>query len=156
GFQDAHVHPVGAGLQMLACELRGGGDAAGYLRRVAEYAAANPDLPWITGGGWSMDAFPGGVPSRQALDAVVSDRPVSLVNRGAPGAGVNPRALDLAGVTRDTPDPADGRIEREADGRTPQGTLHEGASTLVGRLVPEPGPDDIAQAMLTAQRHLHS
>ena len=82
----------------------------------------------------------GGVPRRHAatassLDEVVPDRPVFLPNRDHHGAWVNTRALELAGIDRDTPDPADGRIERDADG-TPTGTLHEGAMQLVGRLLP--------------------
>jgi len=75
-----------------------------------------------------MEAFPGGIPTRQALDAVVPDRPAYLVNRDHHGAWVNTRALELAGIRRDTPDPADGRIERDVDGE-PVGMLQEGART---------------------------
>ena len=63
---------------MLQCDLHGTTSAEQCLAIVAEYAAANPDLEWIVGGGWSMEFFPGGTPTRQALDAVVPDRPVFL------------------------------------------------------------------------------
>ncbi len=82
-------------------------------------------------------AFPGGTPTRQLLDAVVSDRPIFLPNRDGHSAWVNSRALELAGIDAGTPDPSDGRIEREADG-SPSGTLHEGAMRLVADLVPPP------------------
>ena len=98
-------------------------------RIIADYAAANPDAPWILGGGWYMDVFPGGTPTKEVLDAIVPDRPAFLTNRDGHGAWVNSRALELAGITRDTPDPADGRIERTPDGE-PSGTLHEGAMSL--------------------------
>ena len=76
GFVDAHAHPVFAGDQMRRCDLRAASTAAaGYTEIVAAYAAEHPDEEWISGGGWSMDAFPGGIPTRQALDAVVPDRP---------------------------------------------------------------------------------
>ncbi len=155
GFQDAHVHPVFAGLTMLRCDLDGAADADGALRRIRAYAAANPDREWIDGSGWRMEWFPGGTPSRALLDGVTGDRPAYLTNRDGHGAWVNSAALDRAGVTADTPDPADGRIEREPDGE-PQGTLHEGAALLVGRLVPGPGRDEQLRALLLAQQHLHA
>ena len=90
----------------------------------------------MLGGGWAMPAFPGRTgPAAEDLDAVVPDRPVFLVNRDHHGAWVNSLALRLAGIDADTPDPADGRIERDADG-TPTGALHEGAMSLVQRRVP--------------------
>jgi Predicted metal-dependent hydrolase with the TIM-barrel fold len=155
GFQDAHVHPVSGGLELLRCDLNSASTPAEYLDVVAAYAAAHPGEEWILGGGWSMSAFPGGTPTAEALDRVVPERPVFLPNRDGHGAWVNSRALERAGITRDTPDPADGRIERDADGR-PTGTLHEGAMNLVVRLLPEVGPDDMLAALLKGQEYLHS
>jgi predicted amidohydrolase YtcJ len=155
GFVDAHAHPVFAGDQMRRCDLRAASTAAGYIELVAAYAAAHPDEEWISGGGWSMDAFPGGIATRQALDAVVPDRPVFLPNRDGHGAWVNSRALALAGIDASTPDPADGRIERDASGE-PIGMLQEGAAVLVSRLLPEVSEDDWCAALLTAQDHLLS
>ena len=63
GFHDAHVHPVQAGLEMTACDLSSGEGIDDYLTTIAAYAASRPDVPWILGGGWSMDAFPGGTPT---------------------------------------------------------------------------------------------
>jgi predicted amidohydrolase YtcJ len=155
GFVDAHAHPVFAGDQMRRCDLRAASTAAGYTELVAAYAADHPDEEWISGGGWSMSAFPGGVPTRQALDAVVPDRPVFLPNRDGHGAWVNSRALALAGIDGSTPDPADGRIERDAAGE-PSGMLQEGAAILVSRLLPEVTEEDWYAALLTAQEYLLS
>jgi hypothetical protein len=154
GFQDAHVHPVGGGQTLLRCDLNTSIETeAGYLDSIAEYAAANVDDPWVLGGGWTMSAFPGGTPTASALDRVLPDRPAFLTNRDTHGAWVNSAALRLAGIDRTTPDPADGRIERDSAGE-PTGTLHEGAMALVDRLLPEPTLDEVTEALLTGQRHL--
>ncbi|MGW9628556.1 amidohydrolase [Microbacterium sp. NPDC055521] len=155
GFQDAHVHPLWGGLDMLRCDLADLSSQDAYLQRIAEYAAEHPDDEWVLGGGWQMSAFPGGTPTAAALDRVVTDRPAFLPNRDGHGAWVNSRALALAGITRDTPDPDDGRIERDASGN-PSGTLHEGAMTLVNRLLPAEPHERLREALAVGQRHLHS
>src|SRR5208282_3041026 len=155
GFIDAHAHPLFAGAQLRACDLRQAATAAEYLEVVAAYARDHPDEEWITGGGWSLDAFPGGMPRREALDAVVPGRPVFLPNRDGHGVWVNSRALALAGIDRSTPDPPDGRIERDAAG-DPTGMLQEGAARLVSRLLPPATEDDWDQALLAAQSRLLS
>ena len=155
GFQDAHVHPLPAGLELTQCDLTGTKTAAETLAVVRAYADAHPEREWITGGGWSMEAFEGGTPTKELLDAVVPDRPVYLPNRDHHGAWVNSRALALAGITRDTPDPADGRIDRDASGE-PSGSLQEGAMQLVGRLTPPATPADRLAALLHAQSRLHA
>ncbi|MGX1128070.1 putative amidohydrolase YtcJ [Streptomyces glaucescens] len=155
GFQDAHVHAVMGGVELGECDLTGTVDPDEYLRRVRAYADAHPEKEWITGGGWSMESFDGGIPTRQALDTVIPDRPVFLLNRDHHGAWVNSRALEIAGITADRPDPADGRIERDADG-SPVGMLQEGAVSLVGRHLPPQTPADRLTGLLRAQELLHS
>ncbi|MEV5551281.1 amidohydrolase [Streptomyces sp. NPDC052309] len=155
GFQDAHVHPMPAGLELGRCDLTRTRTAEETVAAVRAYAAAHPEQEWITGGGWSMEAFAGGTPAKELLDAAVPDRPVYLPNRDHHGAWVNSRALERAGIGRDTPDPADGWIDRNAAGE-PSGTLQEGAMQLVGRLTPPAGPAERLAALLRAQRHLHA
>jgi predicted amidohydrolase YtcJ len=155
GFQDAHVHPVWGGLDMLRCDLSDLATAAEYLDAIGRYVRGHGSDEWILGGGWQMSAFPGGTPTAAALDAVTGDRPAFFPNRDGHGAWVNSAALRLAGIDRDTPDPSDGRIERDADG-TPSGTLHEGAMGLVNRLLPEESLERLTEALLLGQRYLHS
>jgi predicted amidohydrolase YtcJ len=155
GFVDAHVHPIEGGLERMRCDLSGASDRAGYLAVISEYAAATPNAPWILGGGWQLAAFPGGSPDLDGLDAIVPDRPVFLSNRDHHGAWVNSRALELAGITAETRDPADGTIERHPDG-TPNGVLQEGARLLVSRFIPEDTADENYAALMGAQRYLHS
>jgi predicted amidohydrolase YtcJ len=155
GFQDAHVHPVSGGVDRLQCDLHDLHSREDYLLRVKTYAHEHQDREWILGGGWSMDVFPGGTPTKDILDEIVPDRLVFLPNRDGHSTWVNSRALEAAGITATTPDPADGRIERDASGE-PSGTLHEGAADLVGRLAPEPTPDEVYEGLLEGQRYLHS
>ena len=155
GFHDAHVHPTSAGLEMNACDLSGTETADESVRAVAAYAHGNPDVPWILGGGWSMEAFERGTPTAAPLDAVERHRPVYLPNRDHHSAWVNSVALALAGIDEHTPDPADGRIERDASGQA-TGCLHEGAMSLVADLAPRPSSDDLRRALLSAQAYLHS
>ena len=161
GFQDAHVHAPVAGRQLNRLWLNDTVERQGYLDAVAAYAAANPDEPWIIGGGWAMEYFPGGTPRKEDLDAIVSDRPVFLMNRDVHGAWVNSKALEIAGIDRDTPDPPDGRIERDPATGEPTGTLHEGAAyDYETRLVPTPdragweaGDPRVAGAPARARHH---
>ncbi len=155
GIQDAHVHPPSGGLDRLRVDLSALGSLPDYQAAIAAYAAAEPDAPWILGGGWAMGAFPGGTPTTAMLDAVVPDRPAFLSNRDNHGAWVNSSALELARIDAATPDPPDGRIERDAAGR-PTGTLHEGAMRLVRRLTPPVGHEEQVQGLLLAQGYLHS
>lgn len=154
GFQDAHVHPVSGGLELLRCDLSEASTEAEYLDAIAAYAASE-ESEWVLGGGWAMSAFPGGTPTAAALDRVLPDRPAFLPNRDGHGAWVNSEALRRAGVDRNTPDPVDGRIERDADGN-PTGTLHEGAMSLVNALVPDPSAVFLHQALMAGQSYLHS
>jgi predicted amidohydrolase YtcJ len=155
GFIDAHVHPLEGGLSRRLCDLYDLSGADAYQAAIATYAAAHPERAWITGGGWSLADFPGGLPHRDTLDRLVPDRPVMLHNRDGHGAWVNSAALRAAGIDRDTADPADGRIERDADGE-PSGMLQEGAMELLDPHLP---PVDAAERMaglLEGQRYLHS
>ncbi|WP_374315681.1 amidohydrolase [Microbacterium sp.] len=153
GFQDAHVHPVSGGMELLQCNLTGAADAEDAVARIKAYADAHPEEPWILGGGWSMDHFPGGAPVRGLLDAIVPDRPVLLLSRDHHSSWANSAAIRLAGLDASTPDPDDGRIEREADG-TPAGTFHEGAGELFSGVRPDHDPELAYRGLLAAQEEL--
>jgi predicted amidohydrolase YtcJ len=157
GFQDAHCHPPFAGLNRMHVFLNDLVGRQAYLERIAEYAQANPHEPWIIGGGWAMEYFPGGTPHKADLDAIVPDRPVFLYNRDVHGAWVNSRALQVAGIDAGTPDPADGRYERDPATGEPTGTLHEGAAySFNDNVVPLPDRRAWEAAIDNAQTYLHS
>lgn len=136
GFQDVHIHPIGGGIEAMSCDLNGLSTLEEYLETIGTCAEQNPDKEWITGGGWSMAVFgPGANASAEAIDAVVPNRPVMLTSADGHSAWVNSKAIEIAGITADTPNPPDGVIDRRPDGE-PLGSLQEGAMYLVRRHVP--------------------
>jgi hypothetical protein len=154
-FGDAHIHAVSGGLESLRCNLLGLRTRPDCLAAVAAYCEKLPDDAWVLGGGWAMEAFPGGTPTAADLDTVTGGRPAFIPNRDHHSAWVNTEALRRAGVTKDTPDPVDGRIERDAAGN-PAGTLHDGAMRLVGRHLPATSTAELTDGLLAAQAYLHS
>jgi hypothetical protein len=154
-FGDAHLHPVAAGLESLRCNLLGIRSRSGYLEVITRYARNLGADSWVLGGGWAMEAFPGGIPAAADLDAAAAGRPVFLPNRDHHSAWVSSAALAMAGITSDTADPGDGRIERDDRGE-PSGALHEGAMSLVSRIIPPPPAADLTAGLRAALRHLHA
>jgi predicted amidohydrolase YtcJ len=122
---------------------------------VAEYCASLAPGAWVLGGGWTMSAFPGGLPTAADLDTVTGGRPAFLPNRDHHSAWVNTAALSIAGVDSGTPDPVDGRIERDGSGR-PTGALHDGAMRLVTAHVPAATEAELLTGLVAGQSHLHS
>src|ERR1700733_15375485 len=154
-FGDAHVHAVAGGLESLRCNLLGLRTRHQTLDAVAAYCAGLAPGAWVLGGGWTMAAFPGGLPTAADLDAVTGGRPAFLPNRDHHSAWVNSAALAMARVDDSTQDPPDGRIERDSGGR-PAGTLHDGAMRLVAARVPAATAAELLTGLVAAQRHLHS
>jgi hypothetical protein len=155
GFQDSHVHPSMAGLELVTCHLlETPHTERAYLNEIRAYADRS-ETPWITGAGWSMEAFDRGIPTAAALDAVVPDRPVMLWNSDHHGAWVNSKALKIAGITAATPDPPDGRFDRDEHGN-PIGSLQEGAVDMILPFVPEPSAEERIAGISAGQDYLVS
>jgi len=156
GFQDAHIHPVYGALEVLACDLSDQDGIAGYRMKISECVAANPDADWLTGGAWSMAAFgPGARASKSILDELVPDRPAYLRSQDGHTGWANSRALEIAGITKDTPDPIDGIIDREPETGEIVGSLQEGAMKLVENHIPNPELSTRIKALKYARDMLH-
>lgn len=141
GFGDAHAHFMEGSLTLLGVKLDDAKTIAEIQKRVKEFAAAHPGDGWIEGMGWQYDAFgEAALPDKKYLDEVVGDRPVLLTCYDGHTTWANSKALQLAGIGRDTPDPANGIIVRDAHGN-PTGALKESASELVRKVMPKPSRD---------------
>jgi len=152
GFVDSHVHAAFAGVERLSLDLTPARSVEETFELIRS-AAARSDAEWLTGGGWDHELFP--APTRQMLDAIEPDRPVALSDAGHHTLWVNSKALELAGVTRNTPQPHGGEIYLDEAG-DPTGYLNETAAELVGRIVPPATDDEIYAGLLNAQDHLWS
>lgn len=151
-FVDAHAHAVFAGVERRSIDLTPAtsvDETLELIRLGAERSAAN----WLTGGGWSHELLP--MPTRHQLDAIVPDRPVALSDAGHHTLWVNSKALELAGIDRDTPQPHNGHIHLDDDG-DPIGYLNETAAELVGRVIPPATDDEMYAGLLDAQEYLWS
>jgi len=155
-FQDSHAHASHVPNPANELDLDGLKDREQLFSRIREFAAAHPRKAWIVGGGWDEAAFlPSGRPTRQELDALVPDRPVFLINNSRHQAWVNTAALAAAGITRDTPDPANGEIVRDAAGE-PSGNLQETAMLLVRDKVPPRTLAERAADLYAALRQMNA
>ena len=133
GIIDAHLHPLGGAIKNLyECNFPFSADPAEIQQTVAACVAEQPGAEWIVGGQWDSGFFDRfDLPSPRALiDEVSGNVAVYLVDDSGHNGWANSRALELAGVTADTPDPEGGTVAREADG-TPSGVLIETAQALV-------------------------
>lgn len=130
GFHDAHVHLVGGGIELGECNLNDKTDLREILAAVRQYADQHREKRWIVGSGWALTVEAGN-PRKELLDEIVPDRPVVLDAFDGHSSWVNSKALEIAGITKDTPDPPRGRIERDPATGEPTGTLREKAARLV-------------------------
>ena len=137
GLIDAHGHVFGLGEQLSQLDLAGSASLADALKAAAAYARANPSLAWLRGRGWNQEIWKlGRFPTAAELDGAVADRPVWLERVDGHAAWANTRAMQLAGITKDTPDPAGGKIMRDAAGNT-TGVFVDAAMDLVNKVLPE-------------------
>jgi predicted amidohydrolase YtcJ len=155
GLIDSHLHMLGGGRSLGQLHLADAENRDDFVRRVAEYAAAQPSGAWIEGWGWNVDAWSEPiVPHRDWIDSVCGDRPALLRQIDIHSALVNSAALAMAGITKDGPaDPEGGVIERDPETGEPTGILREAALHLVRDLIPDPAPDEQAEAVRAASRH---
>jgi len=152
GFHDSHVHPVSGGVELGQCNLNGLATREGLYAAIEECAARTPDEEWLAGGGWDLPLFPNGNPDRSDLDRLSPDQPAYLSSADGHSTWVNSLALDIAVIDATTPDPPNGRIERDPKTGEPTGTLRESASALVSKHLPPLEPEDYVEGLKRALR----
>jgi predicted amidohydrolase YtcJ len=156
GLIDAHGHISSLGYALLSIDVRGLQSAADVAANVAAYAAKNPNLSWIKGRGWNQVLWPGKqFPNMADLDEQISDRPVWLERIDGHAGWANKKAMDLAGITRETVSPPGGEIILDQQGE-PSGILIDNAMRLVMDIIPEPNTAEIKLALDAVSQHLLS
>jgi len=139
GFTDCHIHFLDGSLSLGRVNLEGAKDAADIQKRLREYASKHPGDDWILGRGWDYAMFGSeALPHKKYLDEIFPNRPVLLEGYDGHTYWANSKALELAGITRETPNPPNGIIVRDAQTGEATGALKEAAHGLVGKVVPKP------------------
>jgi predicted amidohydrolase YtcJ len=156
GFDDAHIHVREGANELDRVDLFRLMSLAEVQAAVAAHAAADPAAAWVLGKGWFYIAFPGGMPDRAQLDAVVPDRPAFMGCFDGHTGWANTAALRLARIDRETADPPHGVIVRDPTTGEPTGALKEGAQELVTRHVPRPTTASTLDAMRRTIGALHA
>jgi len=139
GFVDCHIHFLEGSLSLGHANLEGAKDVSEIQKRLRDYAAEHPGDDWILGQGWNYAMFGAEtLPHKKYLDELFPNRPVLLVGYDGHTSWANSKALSLAGISRETPNPANGTIVRDPQTGEATGALKEAAQHLVSKLVPEP------------------
>jgi predicted amidohydrolase YtcJ len=153
GFTDCHVHFYAGSLSLGRVNLEAAGSVEDVLKILRAYAEKHPGDGWVLGGGWNYAIFvPGGAPDRNALDTLFLNRPVFLKAYDGHALWVNSKALSLAGIDKNTPDPHNGWIMRDPKTGEPTGLLKEDAELLVRKVIPEPDRIDKINALRAGLR----
>lgn len=154
GLVDAHGHVHAYGLSLLEVSCAGAASEDACAARVAERARSVPAGTWIQGRGWDQNTWPGGrFPTAEALSKVAPAHPVALARVDGHAVWVNAKALEIAGIGKDTPEPAGGKIVRGPDGQ-PTGVLVDNAMELVRVKIPKPSAREIEDTLLHAMQAL--
>jgi predicted amidohydrolase YtcJ len=156
GLIDAHGHVIDLGFESVQIMLYDTESLPQAQARIRAYVAANPGRSWYLGGGWNQVKWNlGRFPLASELDAAIDDRPAVLDRVDGHAKWLNTKALEAAAITRDTPDPVGGRIERGANGE-PSGVLVDKAMDLVEKILPPPSDAEQRAALLAALAHMNS
>lgn len=156
GLIDSHAHVSSQGFLQVRLDVTGIPSVEDAVAKIAAYDKANPGSGWITGRGWNQVLWPvKEFPTAAQIDAVVSARPVWLTRIDGHAGWANSKAMELAGINDDTPDPVGGKIHRDNRGRA-TGVLVDNAMDLVSAVVPQPDKDDYRKAFLAAFDQLTS
>jgi predicted amidohydrolase YtcJ len=155
-FHDSHVHLMEGGVDMSLCNVKSVVTPQEVLAEIHKFAAAHPDRPWVTGSGWDLPVFPEANPRKEQLDEAVGNRPAYIESADGHSGWANSKALALAGITKDTPDPTGGRIERDAVTKQPTGTLRESARELVTGKIPPATAEENAAGLKRAVQFANS
>ncbi len=150
GLIDAHCHLFGLGLARLTVDVDGVQSADEAALRVAQRVKDSRPGQWVRGRGWDQNLWADkAFPNHEKLDRVASNQPVYLVRVDGHACWVNTRAMEIAGIGRQTPDPPGGKIIRDAGGQ-PTGVFIDAAMDLVYRFVPEPTEEEMREAIRLA------
>jgi predicted amidohydrolase YtcJ len=152
GFIDAHAHPSQAMDLVGNINLYAQDSLEKYEQTIKDFVESHVDEKVFRGSGWNDAFFPNNGPTKEILDALVPDHPISLVSYDGHSLWVNSVTLDRAKINKDTPSPEGGVIERDPETGEPNGTLRETASKLIDNVIPDYSIEERVNALLAYQK----
>ncbi|MFO0942888.1 MAG: amidohydrolase [Pirellulales bacterium] len=155
GIHDSHVHFLSGSLSLSQIELSQADDIDKIEAKIRDFMKAHPDQPVVMGRGWLYGAFPGGLPTKEILDRLIPDRPAIMRCYDGHTVWVNSKAIEAAGITRDTHDPKAGVIVRDAKTGELTGVFKESAQNLIEKIIPQPTRDENLAALRLGIAHAH-
>jgi len=157
GFQDAHVHPVDSGMTFNQCAVFNLPKLNDLLDAIKNCVTERPDADWIVGAGWYVSTFaPTGIPTKQMLDAIAPNIPITLLSNAAHSVWANSAAIERAGITAETKDPEGGHIDRDPITGEPSGSFQESAMPLIQIFEPTITLKERIEGLAYAQQLFHS
>ena len=153
GFIDNHTHFLGGGYQLASVDLRNAKSLAEFISILKKFATVHNDNRWIQGGDWDHEAWGGALPTRNWIDSVTGNHPVSLERYDGHMVLANSIALKLAGINKNTPNPPGGEIVRDAKTGEPTGVLKDGAKDMMDKIIPPPSQNELDECLQRAMQH---
>ena len=151
GLTDSHAHFIQGGFQLLSVDLKDARSEEEFVRRIAEKARTLPPGRWMQGGDWDEEAWPSeNLPTRWLIDSVTPRTPVFISRYDGHAVLANSLALQLAGISKETPNPAGGVIVRDPESGEPTGVLKDEAQDLVAKVIPHPSESEMEEALRVA------
>ena len=150
GLMDSHTHFISGGFQLASINLRDVDSQDEFVHRIDRYVQSVPSGSWIEGGDWDHELWGGELPTRHWIDAVTGDRPLFVGRLDGHMSLANSKALELAGISAETPDPPGGIIVRDSFSGEPTGILKDEAQSLVTAVIPEPSDKEMDKALARA------
>jgi predicted amidohydrolase YtcJ len=160
-FVDSHMHPAHSAYiykyHLNLFDITGDDQILAYLNAIREWVKRNQDKPWIIGAGYLRSAFDEIGPRKEWLDEIEAERPIAITSKDGHSMWVNSKALEIAQITNDTPQPGEGVIKKDPKTGEPSGLLQEpGAMNLVGVHIPKPPKEHIKESLLWLQDWLNA
>ena len=152
GFIDNHTHFLSGGYNLSSVDLRKAKTKHEFIYLLKEFCQQRNDDRWILGGDWDHEAWGGELPSRSWIDSVTGDHPVFVSRYDGHMALANSKALELAGINRNTKVPAGGEMKKDANGEY-SGVLKDEAMRLVDKVIPDPSEKELDEYLQAAEQH---
>lgn len=156
GFIDNHTHFLTGGFQLASVDLRTSSSQPEFTDRIDGFIETIPDGRWVLGGAWDHEVWGGELPTKEWIDAFSKHNPVFVTRLDLHMGLANSVALQRAGITDGTPDPAGGTIVRDPSTGVATGVLKDEAMALVYRVIPQPSQDEYDESLARAISHAFS